>query len=263
MINFAAYNAGALASAMAVMMILAWGGGRLIGRRLRDDLSPPAQPVHEFVSGKLSPYITLFGLLLGFTFSISLSRHESRVSMVVADSNAIGDFYTCASLLKDPVRTQLQAVVRQYAALHLKMARQRLDRSAWENALRSNRILQYEMTKLVSDALNQGTPIAVPLTNTLDGVSSASAARLAAVEERVPGTAVLLLFVLAIVTMALNGLELGRSGACTAAEAIGTLSFIFLIALAVFVTLDLDQPDRGLITVSQAPIDRLVSSMSK
>jgi len=183
--------------------------------------------------------------------------------MVVADSNAIGDFYTCASLLKDPVRTQLQAVVRQYAALHLKMARQRLDRSAWENALRSNRILQYEMTKLVSDALNQGTPIAVPLTNTLDGVSSASAARLAAVEERVPGTAVLLLFVLAIVTMALNGLELGRSGACTAAEAIGTLSFIFLIALAVFVTLDLDQPDRGLITVSQAPIDRLVSSMSK
>ena len=62
MINFAAYNAGALASAMAVMMILAWGGGRLIGRRLRDDLSPPAQPVHEFVSGKLSPYITLFGL---------------------------------------------------------------------------------------------------------------------------------------------------------------------------------------------------------
>jgi hypothetical protein len=46
-------------------------------------------------------------------------------------------------------------------------------------------------------------------------------------------------------------------------EIIGILSFIVLVALAVFVTLDLDQPDRGLITVSQASIDRLVSSLAR
>jgi hypothetical protein len=263
LINIAGYSASILASTMGVMMIVAWCAGRFIGQRFCSNTGSPAPSDRELVSAKLSPYLALLSLLLGFTFSMSLSRHERRLAMVVADSNAIGDFYTCASLLKEPVRTQLRAVVRQYAELHLKMARQRLDRAAWENALRSNALLQDEMTKLVSKALNDGTPIAVPLTNTLDGVSSALTARLAAVEDRVPGSVLLLLFALAIVALALDGIELGGSGTSSAVEVVGRLSFIFLIALAVFVTLDLDQPDRGLITVSQAPIDRLVSSMSE
>jgi hypothetical protein len=95
-------------------------------------------------------YLALLSLLLWFTFSMSLSKHERRMSMVVADSNSIGDFYTCAGLLTEPIRTKLRTVVRQYAVLHLNMARQRLDRIAWENALRSNDLLQSEMANLVS-----------------------------------------------------------------------------------------------------------------
>jgi hypothetical protein len=183
--------------------------------------------------------------LLGFTFSMSLSRHEARILMVVADSNAIGDFYTCATLLKEPVRTELQTVVRQYAQLHLNMARQRLDRNAWAKALRINQLLQDQMTKLVSDALTGGTPIVVPLTNTLNGVTSSSAARLAAVENRVPGSVVLLLFVFAIVTTGLDGFEQGSRRTASPVELVGISSFIALVALVVFVTLDLDEPARS------------------
>jgi hypothetical protein len=215
------------------------------------------------VSSKLGASLTLLSLLLGFTFSMSLSRHERRMLMVLADSNAIGDFYTGASLLKEPVRTKLQSVVRQYAELHLQMARQRLDRKAWENALRSNRLLEDEMMNLVSDALSAGTPIAVSLTNSLNGLTSASSSRLAAIEDRVPASIVLLLFAFAIVTTMLDGFEQGCRGTPSLVEIVGILSFITLVALAVYVTLDLDQPDRGLINVTQAPIERLVSSMAK
>jgi hypothetical protein len=42
--------------------------------------------------------------------------------MKFADSNAIGDFYTCASSLKEPARTKLQAVIRQYAQARLDLS---------------------------------------------------------------------------------------------------------------------------------------------
>jgi hypothetical protein len=257
------YDAWTLASSLALGMMIAWFAGRWFGSRFGADHSEHSDSSPEFVSSKLGAYLALFSLLLGFTFSMSLSRHERRISMVVADSNSIGDFYTCASLLKDPVRTKLQAVVREYAELHVTMARSRMDRVAWGNALQSNQLLQMEMTNLVSEALTNGSPIAVPLTNTLNALTSASSARLNAVEDRVPGTVVLLLFAFALVTAMLGGFEEGNRGTIAIEEVVGILSFIVLVALAVFVTLDLDQPDRGLITVSQASIDRLVSSLAR
>ncbi len=257
------YDAWTLASTLALGMVIAWFGGRWFGGRFAADHSEPSDSNPEFVSSKLGAYLALLGLLLGFTFSMSLTRHERRISMVVADSNSIGDFYTCASLLKDPVRTRLQAVIREYAELHVRMARSRMDRVAWGNALQRNQLLQAEMTNLVSDALNNGTPIAVSVTNTLNALTSASSARLNAVEDRVPGTVVLLLFAFALVTTMLDGFEVGIRGTATLVEVVGIMSFIVLVALVVFVTLDLDQPDRGLITVSQASIDRLVSSLAR
>jgi hypothetical protein len=143
------------------------------------------------------------------------------------------------------------------------MARSRMDRVAWGNALQRNQLLQVEMTSLVSDSLTNCTPIAVSLTNTLNALISASPVRLNAVEDRVPGTVVLLLFAFAIVRTLLDGFEEGNRGTSASVEVVGILSFIVLVALVVLVTLDLDQPDRGLITVSRASIDRLVSSLAR
>jgi len=43
----------------------------------------------------------------------------------------------------------------------------------------------------------------------------------------------------------------------------GTACFIILVSFAVYVTLDLNQPDRGLVSVRQESIQRLLSSMSE
>jgi hypothetical protein len=49
--------------------------------------------------------MALLGLLLAFTFSLSLARHDQRRLAAIADGNSIGDFYTCATLLKEPGRS--------------------------------------------------------------------------------------------------------------------------------------------------------------
>lgn len=230
------------------------GSGWWIGQRLRK--RDGEWPASKFDDAS----VALLGLLLAFTFSTSIGKHDQRRLMVVADSNAIGDFYTCASLLREPVRTSLRSVIRDYTELRLKAARQRFDRSAFESALRQFQLMHGQMTNLVSKALSDGTPIAASLTNTLNGVTGNHAARLAAIQDRLPPSIVWLLFAAAIISTMLVGRE---QGASDKADIIGILCFIVLVATAVYVTLDLNQPERGLIIISQEPVERLLSSMSK
>ena len=94
--------------------------------------------------------------------------------------------------------------------------------------------------------------------STLNGVTSNHAARLAAARDRLPTTIVWLLLVSAVFSSMLVGRD---QGASDKADLAGTVCFIVLVGFAIYVTLDLNQPERGLITVSQEPIERLISSM--
>src|SRR5437660_608289 len=82
-----------LAAAMGASWALGWWRGRASGKEERE---APASKFQDAI-------LAVLGLLLAFTFSMSLGKHEQRRQMVVADSNAIGDFYTSVSLLKEPV----------------------------------------------------------------------------------------------------------------------------------------------------------------
>jgi hypothetical protein len=249
----AALDIRLVAVTLAVATLIAWFVGQRMGERLRREGG--ATP-SKFDDASMA----LLGLLLAFTFGTSIAKHDQRRLAVVADSNAIGDFYTCASLLKEPTRTQLQAAIRQYAQLRFELTRGNLNASDLENALAKFEQLHALMTELVGQALTDGTPIAISLTNTLNEVTSNQASRLAAYRDRLPTSILILLSVSAILTALLIGREQGIAGSSDIA---GTLCFILLVSLAIYVTLDLNRPERGLIRVSQEPIERLLSLMSK
>lgn len=237
--------------ALAIAMLASWGLGRWMGRSFLRQGRPRPSKFDDASTALMS-------LLLAFSFGTSIAKHDARRLAVVSDSNAIGDFYTCAGLLKEPIRTQLQSVVEQYAQLRLDVALAKPNSIVLQSALNRFDRMQGQMAQLVARALTDGTPIAVSLTNTLNGVSSNQASRLAAVRDRLPASIVVLLFASAVVTALLIGRE---QGSTDNPESVGALCFILLVSLAVFVTLDLNRPDRGLIQVSQEPIERLVSSM--
>ena len=85
-------------------MLTSWGIGRRSGRRFRPDAG------HDAGMKFTEAAWPSLGLLLAFTLAMALGRHDDRRLTVVAESNAIGDFYSCASLLKEPHRTALQSV---------------------------------------------------------------------------------------------------------------------------------------------------------
>jgi hypothetical protein len=153
--------------------------------------------------------IALLGLLVAFSFGTSIGKHDQRRVAVIGDSNAIGSFYTSASLLKEPSRSNLLAVIRQYAQLRLDLARGQLGPRDPEEALAKSERMQDQMTTFVDEALRDGTPIAVTLVNTLNSVTSSQALRLAAYRDRLPASIVFLLYTRAIVTALLVGREQG------------------------------------------------------
>jgi hypothetical protein len=252
---FADTDAWIVASLVVFAMAVSWFAGRSRGRRLREE-SQGQVAVSKFEDASLA----LLGWLLAFTFSMALGKHDQRRAMVVTDSNAIGDFYTCASLLKEPIRTKLRRVIHDYTSLRVELPRHRYDEATFESALRQFQQMHNQMVELVSEALENGTPIAVSLTDSLNAVTSSHAARLAAIRDRMPTTIVALLLLSAVIAAMLVGREQGASGN---ADIAGTVCFILLVSFVIFVTLDLNQPDRGLITVSQEPMQRLLSTMSE
>ena len=255
-------NADAIVISLELIlaMLVLYGVGFWLGKRLRTEDCQP----REFKFDDAS--LALLGLLLAFTFSMSLGKHDQRRIMVVSDSNAIGDFYTCASLLNDPMRTKLQTVIRDYTEFRLDLVLKARERgtpsseAAVERALQRIQQTQGQMTELVAQAVSEGTPIAVPLANTLNEMTSQHAARLAAARDKLPPTIVLLLFAAALASTMLVGRQQGATGKPQLAA---TLSFIILVGFVVYVILDLNQPGKGLITVSQEPLERLLSSMAR
>lgn len=251
---FTETNASIIAAILAVAMVVAWVAGWWRGRSAR-------RATGEVAASKFNDAIVaLLGLLLAFTFSMSLSRHEQRRQMAVTDSNAIGDFYTTVSLLKEPVRGKLQSVVRRYAEHRLALVQTSLDESTLQRGLAEIRDMHHEMQVLVEQAVDGGTPVVVPLVNTLNALTSSHASRLAAARDRLPLSVILMLVISAMVLMALMGWQQGDSNERHPAATIG---FALLVCMVVWVTLDLNQPQQGWIRVSQEPFEQLLKGMEK
>jgi hypothetical protein len=100
----------------------------------------------------------------------------------------------------------------------------------------------------------------VPLTNTLNNLPSSGALTVAAYRERLPWSIVILLLLSSTVPSFLIG---EKQGASQTMHLAGTFSFIVLVTLVIFVTLDLNQPRTGLIKVGQDSLETVIQSMCK
>jgi hypothetical protein len=244
-------DAWLVALAFAATMLGCWGLGRWWGQRT--PIESAEDPGSKFIDASLA----LLGLLLAFTFSIALGRYDQRRQAVVAESNAIGDFYTCASLLPEPHRPQLQKVIQEYALVQRNELRTWSSEAEEHKSVAQSNKLTTEMTLICAEAI-AGNPIAVSLTNTLNNLTSSTAARLAVYEERLSWGIVALLLLVSVLPSFLIG---EKQGATRRVHLSGTLSYIVLVPLVLFVTLDLNQPRRGLIRVSLQPLERVIESI--
>ena len=248
----AGLDAWVIALAFAVSMIAFFVLGSWRGRR---SPAPPGDSGEKFTDASMA----LLGLLLAFTFSMALNRHDSRHQAMLAETNAIGDLYTNATLLPEPARSEFQALLFNYTTQRLEGRRQRALRNEPERVALDARMMQAAATGIVARMIEEGTPIGVPLVNTLNALTSSYTTYLAAYRERLPGVVLILLLLGAVIPAFL----MGRQGARNTVHQSGPLAFGLLVTLVIYVTFDLNQPSGGLITVGEEPLVELLKSMAK
>lgn len=203
----------------------------------------------------MTSVLSLFALLIGFSFSIALHKYDTRRELVVNEANALGTTWLRTDLLDSPHREAVQAVLRRYIAQRIDYAASR-DSDAEVAAFARSAQLQNELWAAVMAAVApfRDTPRASLLVTTTNESIDLAATRQAERQAHIPGRVLRMLFLFALISAAMVGYERGVQRRAT------TLLFV-LITLAVTLVLDLDRPGTGLLTVPQQPMLDLQQSL--
>src|SRR6516225_7618398 len=104
---------------LVVSVLLLWAAthlGALFGRKWR----PLKDDEREDFNLIMSASLTLLGLIIGFSFSMAVSRYDQRKNYEEAEANAIGTEYVRADLLGSGVAGNVKTLVKNYLQLRIK-----------------------------------------------------------------------------------------------------------------------------------------------
>jgi hypothetical protein len=203
--------------------------------------------------------LTLLGLLLGFSFAMAVSRHETRRELVVQEANSIITTARRARLLPEPQADNVSRLLREYVALRIEAHRETQFSQRFAALRKSSADLHERLwNEVVAAAAKQPTPITASFIASLNETIDFEATRIAAKRNHVPGAVWLLLLCVAGCGLWLTGWEAGIAGGH---PFLARFLFPLLIAVVIVLITDIDTPRGGLITVDERPLLELNDSL--
>ncbi|HSC74286.1 MAG TPA: hypothetical protein VLB89_08980, partial [Gaiellaceae bacterium] len=199
------------------------------------------------------------GLLLAFGLSLALGRYEDRRAALVTESNAIGTSYLRSQLVAEPIRTRSLQLWPQYTDLALRTTKEVPGSPAMRRTTAAEETLQRRLWRLAGEAVGAAPLATAPrlYVDSLNTTFDSQAARLSALNNRVPGAVLALEVFGAAVALGLLSLHISLLGRGLVAM-VGATVLVTLLLLVIF---DLDRPTRGLIEVPSAPLASVRASM--
>jgi hypothetical protein len=170
-----------------------------------------AKPEKTRDSGSVpAAVLTLLGLLLGFSFAMAVSRHDTRRELVVQEANSIGTTVRRARLLAEPEATNVSRLLREYIALRVDAHRETQFSQRFAALRKRSAALHDRLwNEAVAGAAKQPTPITASFIVSLNETIDYEATRIAAKRNHVPGAVWLLLLCVAGCGVWLTGWEAG------------------------------------------------------
>lgn len=243
-------NSVLIAATLLALMLLSIWLGSLIGLRRMRRTSDSGRTQVMAVQGSL---LGLLALLLGFTFSLSLARHDDRSRAVVAEANAIGTAWLRTDLIEEPARTELRRLMRAYLGARLASARLTMVEDADRAEMHAAAQAAFAQLWSIAGATarDAGSPATLSFVTALNAMFDAYGDRTAALERHVPELVLALLFV----TLLFLSWVLGYASTVSGVRPTSPLIvMVFLIITLVFLIIDLDRPRRGFIAIDQSAL---------
>jgi hypothetical protein len=224
-------------------MLLLLEVGRRIGIR---EISRDAGGEQAGVGAIESAVFGLFGLLIAFTFSGAITRFDGRRQLVIEETNAIGTAYLRVDLLPTGAQPALRDSFRRYLEARLVFYKKLPDLSAAREELVRGNTLQGEIwrqsvsTSRGPDAHSDAAKLLLPALNETIDITTT---RTKAMQMHLPLIIFAMLFGLALASTLLAGYGMATSKYCSWFHRI---CFGVVVAVAVYVILDLEYPRLGL-----------------
>lgn len=244
-----------LLTVTTVLVICASAGVRLgLAARKKDP-----EAVQGYGGSLQGAVLGLLGLLLGFSFAMAVGRYDSRRSLVLEEANAIGTTWLRADFLEPELRGQSRQCLKRYTELRLEGFRQSDNPASFAKVRREVGELHTRLWALANEAVRaRPGPVVMGYVDSLNGLIDLDASRMSASRNHVPGAVWLMLVLVGGCGAWANGYSTGAAGV----RSIFTM-WVFPILIGVVITLiaDIDSSHRGLIGMSQTPLEELLKTM--
>ena len=243
------------AEAFLLMWAAAWAGVLL--HKIRPDLQSEDREDYGVV---LAASLTLLGLIIGFTFSMAVTRYDLRKTFEEEEANAIGTEYLRAELLPAEDAGKIRSLLVSYLDKRIQYYNEGRDPAA---IIRMNK----ETAKLQDDlwiaaktfASAQPTPVNALAVSGMNDVINSQGYSQSAWWNRIPLAAWGLMAAIAMCCNVLIGF--GARGKNKKSIRPLLLVLPLLVGISFFLIADIDSPRGGLIRVHPMNLESLAESM--
>lgn len=195
-----------------------------------------------------SSLLGLLALILGFTFAMAGSRYEGRKNNLIDEANCIGTAILRADIYPDSLKNEFKKDFDSYLNSRrdyylLDNNEEKLNNSLKQSAVASEKLWRRATFYAKDKDYFIHSNMMLPALNAM--FDSASKSNMV-LNSKVPETIVYLLLCFSITISFFIGYNSGLEKKINTKFVTG---FCFLVCIVIFITLDLDRPRRGLITL--------------
>lgn len=252
-------NAGVLFGLMALFYFFCLEVGFYLGNWINESNK---KTVRSQIVTIQTSVLGLLALILGFTFSMSINRFETRKQLLVEEANAIGTSYLRAEMFQEPYQSDMQNLLRKYVDQKIAYRNIGFDVEKIQKVLKESESMQKEIWMKGIEISHNDTrsPLVGLLLESLNQLIDLHASRIQSIVNRLPDLILYLIFLIAGLGLALTGYI---SGLDRARSITSMILLVILFSAVVLVIIDLDRPGRGFIQENHISLINLRDTLNK
>ena len=240
-----------------VLSFVVLSGSASIGASFRKKRREPEEEFRQDFSVILGATLTLLGLIIGFSFSMAISRYDQRKNYEESEANAIGTEYVRADLLPGADSAKVRGLLRNYTDQRVLFYTTRDEAEIRQINFRTAQLQKDLWFAVQAPAARQPTPISALVISGVNDVLNSQGYTQAAYWNRMPTAAWVLMAAIAICCNFL--FAYGSKSSDVGAKLLLVLPLV--VSIAFMLIADIDTPRHGLIHVNPQNLISLAESL--